>query len=65
MASLNAVLKTMKTQIQQVLEEYIGSQINLDSESARHQLADHIASVLENNYASKEQRHTDGCGYDD
>jgi len=55
----------MKTQIQQVLEEYIGSQINLDSESARHQLADHIASVLENNYASKEQRHTDGCGYDD
>ena len=35
--------------IKEVLDEYVGSQINIDSESARIQLATHIESVLEMN----------------
>jgi hypothetical protein len=35
--------------IKEVLDEYVGSQINIDSESARIQLANHIESVLSMN----------------
>ena len=34
--------------IKKVLEQYVGSQINIDSESARDLLAKHISSELDN-----------------
>jgi len=39
----------MKTEdvIEQVLEQYVGMQINLDSQTARTLLAEHIASEIE------------------
>ncbi len=33
--------------IEQVLEQYVGMQINLDSQAARTLLAEHIASEIE------------------
>ena len=54
--------------VKEVLDNYIGSQINIDSETARDLLAKHIAADLEyglTEYKSLKNSHVDGCGYDD
>lgn len=54
--------------VREVLDNYIGSQINIDSDSARDLLAKHIAAEVEyelTEYKSLENSHVDGCGYDD
>ena len=38
----------VEDKIREVLDMYIGTQINIDSEAARNLLASHIASELEN-----------------
>ena len=51
-----------------VLGKYVGTQINLDSDTARDLLSKHIAAEVEyelTEYKSIENSHVDGCGYDD
>ena len=51
-----------------VLGNYVGTQINLDSDTARDLLSKHIAAEVEyelTEYKSLEGGHVDGCGYDD
>ena len=51
-----------------VLGNYVGTQINLDSDTARDLLAKHIAAEVEyelTEYKSLQNSHVDGCGYDD
>ncbi len=51
-----------------VLGNYVGSQMNLDSNATRDMIAKHIAAEVEYElaeYKSLESSHVDGCGYDD
>lgn len=51
----------MKTEdvIKEVLEQYIGSQINIDSATARDLLAKHIASELDSTEQERSSDYTD------
>ena len=52
--------KSVEYIVKEVLTQYVGSQINLDSEAARDLISKHIASTLE-----MEARYTDGMdGHD-